>query len=90
MQQTYNYTTAYKNRPQISVIHSRVTAVEPSFIAVELGETAAPLSGGTVYMRYNPNSKQKFDLINLAQVSIGQEVMMRLRYLNTREVVVIE
>lgn len=90
MQQTYNYTTAYKNRPQISVIHSRVTAVEPSFIAVEHGDKAAPLSGGTVYMRYNANSKQKFDLINSAQVSIGQEIMLRLRYLNTREVVVIE
>ena len=90
MGQNYNYASSYQVRPQISVIHSKVSAIEPSFIGVELGNKAAPLSGGSVYMRYDADSKEKFELIDRAQISIGQEIVLRLRYLSTREAVVIK
>lgn len=88
--QTYNYTTSYQVRPRISVMYTTLAAVKDSFVTTTLSNKVAPLSGGTVYMRYNPANDEKFELINAYDLSVGNKAVIRQRYLNTREITVIE
>lgn len=87
---TYNYSTSYLSKPGISVMYTTLAAVYPSFVQTGIDDKVAPLSGGTVYMRYNSSAKDKFELISPLELSIGQKAVIRQRYLNTREIVVVE
>lgn len=87
---TYNYSTSYQSKPKISVMYTTLTAVYPSFVQTAIEDKVAPFTGGTVYMRYNASSNEKFELITPLDLSIGQKVVIRQRYLNTREIVVVE
>lgn len=87
---TYNYAKSYQSKPKISVMYTTLTAVYPSFVQTAISDKVAPFTGGTVYMRYNAENKEKFELITPLDLSIGQKVVIRQRYLNTREIVVVE
>lgn len=87
---TYNYSTSYLSKPEISIMYTTLAAVYPSFVQTGIDDKVAPLSGGTVYMRYNSSAKDKFELISPLELSIGQKAVIRQRYLNTREIVVAE
>ena len=87
---TYNYAQSYQSKPKISVMYTTLTAVYPSFVQTAIENKVAPFTGGTVYMRYNASSNEKFELITPLDLSIGQKAVIRQRYLNTREIVVVE
>lgn len=88
--QTFNYSYSYQSKPKISVMYTTLSAVAPSFITTNIQEKVAPIGGGTVFMRYNPQIKEKFEKISSLDLSVGQKVVIRSRYLNTREIVVVE